>query len=47
VHCEPELVAIVERATGRGVREHVPGYRASIDVATEVFLLEDDAPKGP
>ncbi|WP_026912724.1 DUF2294 domain-containing protein [Patulibacter minatonensis] len=43
LECTPELVAIVERATGRSVRVHVPGYRASLDAATEVFLLQDDA----
>jgi uncharacterized protein YbcI len=37
-----EMVAIVERVTGRRVRGHVPGYSTSIDAATEVFLLEDD-----
>lgn len=42
LHCTPHLVGIVERATGRRVRVHVPGYRASLDAATEVFLLEDD-----
>ncbi|MDO9410189.1 DUF2294 domain-containing protein [Patulibacter sp.] len=40
-HCTPQLVEIVERATGRKVRTHVPGYRPSHDAATEVFLLED------
>ena len=45
LHCTPELVAIVERATGRAVREHVPGYRTTVDIATEVFLLEDEAPR--
>jgi len=45
-HCTPHLVEIVERATGRKVRTHVPGYRASLDTATEVFLLEVD-PTGP
>lgn len=44
--CSPELVAIVEGATGRGVREHVPGYRASVDIATEVFLLEGEHQNG-
>ena len=47
LQCTPELVAIVQRATGRTVREHVPGYRATVDVATEVFLLQDEAPKTP
>ena len=46
LHCTPHLIAIVERATGRTVRAHVPGYRASLDAATEVFLLED-APATP
>jgi uncharacterized protein YbcI len=40
LHHEPQLVAIVEEATGRRVRTHVPGYKAVIDVATEVFLLD-------
>ncbi|MEV4418346.1 Na-translocating system protein MpsC family protein [Patulibacter sp. NPDC049589] len=42
LQCTPELVVIVEQATGRKVRVHVPGYRASSDVATEVFLLESE-----
>lgn len=46
LHCTPELVEIVQRATGRTVRVHVPGYRAALDAATEVFLLEDDGPRG-
>lgn len=41
LHHEPQLIAIVEEATGRRVRTHVPGYKAAVDVATEVFLLED------
>lgn len=47
LQCTPELIEIVERATGRRVRAHVPGYRASLDAATEVFLLEDESPNGP
>ena len=38
-----EMVEIVERVTGRAVRGHVPGYSTSIDAATEVFLLADEA----
>jgi uncharacterized protein YbcI len=41
LHCTPRLVEIVEAATARRVRVHVPGYRAAVDAATEVFLLED------
>lgn len=47
LQCTPELIAIVQGATGRIVRAHVPGYRAAVDAATEVFLLEGDEPKGP
>ncbi|CAB4939773.1 unannotated protein [freshwater metagenome] len=45
-HCTPHLVEIVEQATGRKVRTHVPGYRPSHDAATEVFLLETGATEG-
>lgn len=44
LECTPELVGLVEAATGRRVRGHVPGYRASLDAATEVFLLEPEGP---
>lgn len=40
-HCAAQMVAVVQEATGRAVRGHVPGFTAEIDVATEVFLLED------
>jgi uncharacterized protein YbcI len=37
---ETDLVAIVERLTGRRVRAFVSGSNVSTDTSTEVFLLE-------
>lgn len=42
-HVATDAVGIVERATGRTVTGHVPGYDAARDVAVEVFLLDDAA----
>lgn len=40
---ETDLVAIVERLTGRRVRTFVSGSNVSTDTSTEVFLLEPPA----
>ena len=37
---ETDLVAIVERLTGRRVRAFVSGSNVSTDTSTKVFLLE-------
>jgi uncharacterized protein YbcI len=37
---ETELVEIVERLTGCGVRAFVSGSNVSTDTSTEVFLLD-------
>lgn len=42
-HVGAHAIGIVERATGRTVVGHVPGYNSTQDTAVEVFLL-DDAP---
>lgn len=40
-HVGPDAVEIVQRATGRTVTGHVPGYSSALDTAVEVFLLDD------
>ena len=37
---EKDLVAVVERLTGRGVRAFVSGSNVATDTSTEVFVLE-------
>jgi uncharacterized protein YbcI len=41
LHVAPTMIGIVERATGRTVSGHIPGYNQDIDVAIETFMLED------
>jgi len=40
-HVASSLIEVVERATGRTVAGHVPGYNSAIDVAVELFMLKD------
>lgn len=44
---EQALIAVVEEATGRGVRVYVPGYDARHGVATDTFVLEPDEGQAP
>lgn len=39
-YVSPSLTAVVELATGRTVRSHVPGYDPEVDLATDVFFLD-------
>lgn len=40
----PQMIEIVEAATGRAVRAYVPGFNAAAAAATDTFLLGDGPP---
>jgi uncharacterized protein YbcI len=42
----PEMIAVVERVMGRGVRCYVPGFDGACGVGVDTFLLEPDSAPG-
>jgi hypothetical protein len=38
-HIAEQMIGVIQSATQRTVRGHVPGYSARCDAATETFLL--------
>ena len=38
-----DMVVVIQQATGRTVRTHVPGFNAEAAVTTDVFLLEPES----